>query len=89
MASKKISLQVSVVHAKGTGKAKRVTHVIFKFGPLTLGSTVLSGEWTAAQALSEVRKTRKVKLTTDGEHYPHLIFESKYDPPRDPGLRSA
>jgi hypothetical protein len=71
MPSEKVTLVAQVVHARG--RDGTVTNVLLKFGPLTLASATLAGQWNPEQALRELRKTRRYTLTADGERYEYLI----------------
>jgi hypothetical protein len=63
----KVSLKITKVFAKATGKVKTNTIVLFEFGPIMIGSTMLVGRWEDdASILREIEKGKKVRYTEAG-----------------------
>lgn len=73
----KISLTLNKVFANGTGRVKTNTIVLFRFGPILLGSMKLTGQWEDdSSTLGEVAKGMKVKYTEAGEPLKYVLHPS-------------
>ena len=76
--SRKVALHLNKVHAKGTGKVKTVTIVLFEFGPIVLGSMMIPGRVEKdAEILREARIGRKIKWSTEDPVLRALIIPNK------------
>lgn len=74
----KVRLVLDKVFAKGTGKVKTVTIVLFKFGPVLLGSMMMPGRVEDDEMLlREARIGRKIKWVTDDPILRGLIIPNK------------